>query len=549
MKREYKSLEDLNYLETLHLVLKSFKNPGFFVYVAEVGFNFMPVKYVSPGFKSITGYNESEFKDLGIYAREIVHPDYSRELMSYYNGLPSKKDTQFIDYKIICKDGTEKWLSERDAVVRDQANKSVITAAVTEITKYQTLIDNLTEKSRELELINKVALFASSSLEIRKIVEIVAAEIRKFIDYDWILIGQFDQNEENITPIFTGKFEDGVFKILDEVCAISIDDDILTTALHNRRTAIQLDTPNSVTNDNHYLSNACVPIIAGIKPIGIIQLKSTKSSAYDEESAKLLERLAGSVALSLERAILFEETRKINQYLIEVNQLKNDFLANTSHELRTPLNSIIGFLTLITEKYYENEEELNQFSRNALESAHHLLRIINDLLDISRIEAGRVQLNMENVYVNDIMKEMKNIFQIQAESKGIKFELNLGTEPIFAYTDAQKLKQVLINIISNAMKFTSRGGISIYLNSLDEKILFTVKDTGIGIPLDKQPGLFQKFYQVDSSTTRKFGGTGLGLVIARSFIEMMGGDIQVESEGIGKGTTVKFTIPKEREAR
>ncbi|MGC8653751.1 MAG: ATP-binding protein [Candidatus Kryptoniota bacterium] len=509
----------------------------------------MPVKYVSPGFKSITGYNESEFKDLGIYAREIVHPDYSRELMSYYNGLPSKKDTQFIDYKIICKDGTEKWLSERDAVVRDQANKSVITAAVTEITKYQTLIDNLTEKSRELELINKVALFASSSLEIRKIVEIVAAEIRKFIDYDWILIGQFDQNEENITPIFTGKFEDGVFKILDEVCAISIDDDILTTALHNRRTAIQLDTPNSVTNDNHYLSNACVPIIAGIKPIGIIQLKSTKSSAYDEESAKLLERLAGSVALSLERAILFEETRKINQYLIEVNQLKNDFLANTSHELRTPLNSIIGFLTLITEKYYENEEELNQFSRNALESAHHLLRIINDLLDISRIEAGRVQLNMENVYVNDIMKEMKNIFQIQAESKGIKFELNLGTEPIFAYTDAQKLKQVLINIISNAMKFTSRGGISIYLNSLDEKILFTVKDTGIGIPLDKQPGLFQKFYQVDSSTTRKFGGTGLGLVIARSFIEMMGGDIQVESEGIGKGTTVKFTIPKEREAR
>ena len=548
MKHEDKSFDDLSNSETISLLLKSLDNPNFFVYVAETRGDFMPVKYVSPGFRLITGYNESEIKSLAQYVRVIVHPAYSNELMTYYRSLSNKESTVSIDYKIICKDGTEKWLSERGAVLQSYQNEKVITAAANEISKFQTIISNLTRKSRELELINKVALFASSSLEIRKIVEIVAAEIRNCINYDWILIGRFDKNEETITPIFAGKFEDDILKPQDEIPPISTDDDMISAAVRNQRMVLQSADQNSVANENHYLSSACVPIIAGTKLIGVILLKSIQPTAYYEENAKLLERLAESVALSLERAILFEETKRINQYLIEVNQLKNDFLANTSHELRTPLNSIIGFLTLITEKYYDNEEELNQFSRNALDSAHHLLRIINDLLDISRIEAGRLQLNMESVYVNDIMREMKNIFQIQAQSKGIKFELAMQDQPIFAHADAQKLKQILINIIGNAVKFTSHGGVFVSVNQLDQKILFTIMDTGIGIPLDKQSGLFQKFYQVDGGTTRKFGGTGLGLVIARSFVEMMGGDIQVESEGTGRGTTVRFTIPLEREA-
>lgn len=548
MKHEDKSFHNVRDPEDTSLILKSLDNPGFFVYVAEIGSDLMPVKYVSHGFSVITGYKEVEFTDLSEYARGIVHPSYSQELMTYYKTLSSKKSGGSIDYKIICKDGTEKWVSERGAIIKDRFKETIITSAVTETSRFQTLINILTRKSRELELINKVALFASSSLEIKKIVEIVAGEIRKLIDYDWILIARFDQTEETVVPIFCGEFENGNLKAQTETPRTLMNDEIFFEALRSHRTVFQSNLPGSIASDNNYPSRACVPIIAGIKPIGFILLKSMKISVYDEESAKLLERVAESVALSLERAMLFEETKRINEYLIEVNQLKNDFLANTSHELRTPLNSIIGFLTLITEKYYDNEEELNQFSRNALDSAHHLLRIINDLLDISKIESGRLVLNMESVYVNDIMKEVNNIFQIQAQSKGIKFDLFLGSQPIFAHADAQKLKQILINIIGNSMKFTSQGGVSVYVDQLDKEIMFSIKDTGIGIPPEKQPSLFQKFYQVDSGSTRKFGGTGLGLVIARSFVEMMGGGIQIESEGIGKGTTVRFTIPREKEA-
>ncbi|MFZ1082710.1 MAG: ATP-binding protein [Candidatus Kryptoniota bacterium] len=238
------------------------------------------------------------------------------------------------------------------------------------------------------------------------------------------------------------------------------------------------------------------------------------------------------------------EMEKLNNHLIEVNQLKDEFLANTSHELRTPLNSIIGFLTLITEGYYDSDNELRTFTRNALDSSYHLLTVINDLLDISKIEAGKMQLEIEKIYVDELIADVCTLFTVQTDQKGLDLESSIKGSPLFAAADVKKLKQVLINLLGNAIKFTPAGSIKVMVKPQNGNIRFGIKDTGVGIPKEKRDKLFQRFIQADGSSTRKFGGTGLGLVISKHLLEMMGGQIKIESPGQSKGTTVHFTIPQ-----
>ncbi|CUU01644.1 PAS domain S-box-containing protein [Candidatus Thermokryptus mobilis] len=240
-----------------------------------------------------------------------------------------------------------------------------------------------------------------------------------------------------------------------------------------------------------------------------------------------------------------EQLELANAQLQELNKLKSEFLANTSHELRTPLNSIIGFLNLIKEGLYESKEEMMQFVDNALMSARHLLNIINDILDIAKIEAGKLELTIEDVEVSELLQEVWTLSHVQAEQKKLEYRVIYPEKPIFIRGDRNRLKQILLNLIGNAIKFTHKGGITVKAEVFEEKghCQFSVIDTGIGISKEKQAKLFQKFVQADGTTTRKYGGTGLGLAITKSLVEIMGGVIELFSEGEGKGTTVTFTIP------
>ena len=247
-----------------------------------------------------------------------------------------------------------------------------------------------------------------------------------------------------------------------------------------------------------------------------------------------------------EKLKLYAEQLEIaNAQLQELNKLKSEFLANTSHELRTPLNTIIGFLNLIKEGLYESKEEMMQFVDNALMSARHLLNIINDILDIAKIEAGKLELTIEDVEVSELLQEVWTLSHVQAEQKKLEYRMIYPEKPIFIRGDRNRLKQILLNLIGNSIKFTHKGGITVKAEVFEEKghCQFSVIDTGIGISKEKQAKLFQKFVQADGTTTRKYGGTGLGLAITKSLVEMMGGVIELFSEGEGKGTTVTFTIP------
>ena len=245
------------------------------------------------------------------------------------------------------------------------------------------------------------------------------------------------------------------------------------------------------------------------------------------------------------------------------NQLKNEFLANTSHELRTPLNGIIGCLRLVRDGFCDDREEELDFLQRADDAAIHLLGIINDFLDIAKIEAGKLSVEIEPIDLRKLLNEVINLQAVPIQQKELQFHTTDLHEVIAVRADPAKLKQVLLNVVGNAVKFTESGSITIStrledrqgtgqerkgeeestLDSRSSHVVVTVKDTGIGIDPTQQHKLFRPFVMVDGSTTRKCGGTGLGLAISRNLVELMGGSITLFSDGDGQGTTVEIALP------
>jgi len=227
----------------------------------------------------------------------------------------------------------------------------------------------------------------------------------------------------------------------------------------------------------------------------------------------------------------------------ESDRLKSAFLANMSHELRTPLNSIIGFSELMTDPDHDAENHV-KFAQMINNSGNNLLSIINDLMDISKIEAGQVQVRNAPVYVNYLIADIQKEYSYKAVQKGIVLRINQlnPIEEIVIESDESKLRQILINFVGNAIKFTETGFIEIGINKTDNFCQFYVKDTGIGIPGKFHDTIFERFRQVETVHTRKYGGNGLGLAISKSLVELLGGTIWMESE-VGNGSTFSFSIP------
>ncbi len=242
---------------------------------------------------------------------------------------------------------------------------------------------------------------------------------------------------------------------------------------------------------------------------------------------------------------------EVNAQLEEASRLKTEFLANTSHELRTPLNGMIGFLQLVLDGMCDDDEEEHEFLRQALQCSRHLLGLINDVLDIAKIEAGKLTLEISPIDVHQLFDEVYTVTHVQAAQKGLELSFQLPEDQdVTARGDFGKVKQILINLVGNSLKFTTKGAIRVRAVSHRDlgHVMFEITDTGIGIPAERQKLVFEKFTQGDGSTTRKYGGTGLGLAISRSLVELMGGIIGVHSDGEGHGTRMYFSLPVWSEA-
>lgn len=221
---------------------------------------------------------------------------------------------------------------------------------------------------------------------------------------------------------------------------------------------------------------------------------------------------------------------------------KSEFLANMSHELRTPLNAIMGFSELLQDDVTLNAKQ-KEYIGYVLDSSHHLLNLINDILDISKIEAGRTELEVSRVVLNDILERSLILVKEKAHKHGIKLSLNMDKPDTEIEADERKLKQIIYNLVSNAVKFTPDGGnIGIEVKTQKDSVSVSVWDTGLGIEKENQERIFNPFVQLESPYSKKFQGTGLGLAITRKLVEMHGGKISVESEP-GKGSRFTFTLP------
>lgn len=271
---------------------------------------------------------------------------------------------------------------------------------------------------------------------------------------------------------------------------------------------------------------------------------------------ELVQELAEQVGTAIAHAKLYQELEQTSIKAEEANRLKSDFLANTSHELRTPLNGIIGFLKLLLEGMADNAEEQREFIQEAYKSSLHLLNLINDILDIAKIEAGKMELEMTDVELEDLFEDVDNLIRTQAEQKNLNFQIKYPATltPVTICGNYQRLLQVILNLVGNAIKFTHEGGVVVSAELSKKKVRYqgrefpgTVKisvvDTGIGVSLEKQDKLFENFFQVDGSRTKAYGGTGLGLAISQKLVEAMGGTICFYSMGEGLGSTVTFTVP------
>jgi signal transduction histidine kinase len=271
---------------------------------------------------------------------------------------------------------------------------------------------------------------------------------------------------------------------------------------------------------------------------------------------EIIEEIANQIGTAAAHATLYRELEAARIQAEELSRLKSEFLANTSHELRTPLNGMMGFLKLILDGMTDDPEEQTEFIEEAYRSAVHLLNIINDILDVAKIESGKMELDFEPVNLEELLIHLRDFTQSQIQAKRLSFEIKLPRtdDKILLYGNYQRLLQVLLNLVGNAIKFTHQGGITISCEILRRQVVvgdrvlpgmvkIQVADTGIGISLDKQDRLFKSFSQVDGSRTRTYGGTGLGLVISQKLIETMGGDVNFFSLGEGLGSTVTFTAP------
>jgi signal transduction histidine kinase len=238
-----------------------------------------------------------------------------------------------------------------------------------------------------------------------------------------------------------------------------------------------------------------------------------------------------------------QQLQTLNEELERASKAKSDFLANMSHELRTPLNSILGYTELIQDEIYgEVPAKIRDVLERVQHSGRHLLGLINDVLDLSKIEAGRMELSPTEYSVRDIVDTVSSSLHSLAAEKGLEFIAEAQADIPAAFGDAQRIAQCLVNLAGNAVKFTRQGRVEIWVECQGETLLYRVSDTGVGIPQDQLESIFAEFRQADPTITHEFGGTGLGLSITKKFVEMHGGRIWVESE-VGKGSTFFFAIP------
>jgi len=293
-----------------------------------------------------------------------------------------------------------------------------------------------------------------------------------------------------------------------------------------------------------YRSLLSIPLFREQQIMGGLTVWRKQSGNFEPEIVNLLQTFATQSALAIQNARLFREIEDKGREIETANRHKSEFLANMSHELRTPLTAIIGFSEVLSEKLFgELNDKQNEYMDDIVSSGRHLLSLINDILDLSKVEAGRMELDLTKFDLPTAIDNALILIRERATRRGIRLRHSVGEQLGEVLGDERKFKQILLNLLSNAVKFTAEGGrIDVDAVLTNGAVEISVSDTGIGIAPENQETIFEEFRQVGTDYSKKREGTGLGLTLTRKFVELHGGKIWVGSE-VGKGSTFTFTLP------
>ncbi|MCB8966410.1 MAG: GAF domain-containing protein [Ardenticatenaceae bacterium] len=406
----------------------------------------------------------------------------------------------------------------------------------------------LAERIEQLNLINRVARETSMFVPLDDLLIQVAQLIRQSSGYYAVLIGLVD-HDTNELYLRTGSTADHVSPSLNSELRMSLTEDCLVCfAVRERRPFIAADVsthpiymPLAILPDTR--SELALPLAIGSQVLGVLDLQSDQVHAFAAGQVQVLQTLADQIAIAIRNKQLFQDTQAARAEAEEANRLKSQFLANMSHELRTPLNSIINFaylLVLGTEGTLSPGQE--DMLKRIGDAGHHLLGLINDILDLAKIEAGRLEVFFQEVDAGQLIQSVMATAVGLLRDKPVALRQEIPPDLPPVYADAIRVRQVLLNLLSNAAKFTETGEIVIQAQADEQWVTIRVADTGIGLSPEDMRRVFSEFVQGESSVSRRIGGTGLGLSISKQLVELHGGRIWAASQP-GEGATFSFTLP------
>ena len=440
---------------------------------------------------------------------------------------------------------------EHPLSAEDQELLDSISVQVAEALENARLLEQTQKHAVEMEAVAQVSAAASSILETDRLLRTVTHLTKDRFDLYHVAIFLFQESKLRLasgTLLPKGSRARNMspeISILEQQsivarCARAREPIVVNDVSRENSLAVHPTLPLT-------RSELAIPLIVGDQVLGVLDLQSDIPNRFAEDDVRIHATLAAQVAVALQNAMLYAEQLETAERLREVDRLKSELLASVSHELRTPLNSIIGFADVLLEGIDGplNERMLEDVTL-IRDSGRHLRALIGEMLDMSKIEAGVMELYYEEIDVPSLAQEILANTRTLATGKNLDIRLELDPVLDKIHADRTRLMQILLNLMGNAVKFTESGSITLSLEDRDGDLLASVQDTGIGIRQEDIPIIFEQFRQLDGSMTRKAGGTGLGVPISRSLVELHGGEMWVESEP-GVGSTFLFTIPAVRQ--